>query len=136
MTGADLPDIEITAWEHGNVEPLLHEIAHALRSLVEQGKTTSIDLRALPMAPGEENRLLNTLGRGEISIQLDALGPSAIHETSFSGVWVVTHYNEQDEIMSRFIEITHCPEIVTTPASDAQQALHQLDQLLSGDHRP
>jgi len=114
----------------GNVMPLLHEIRHALAGFVDHGDTTVIDLRAIPMGPGEEDRLLELLGRGEVSIRLDSLGPSDIVETNIPGVWLVTHYNAADEIIGRFIEICACPAIVSTQGADARAGLGMLEQLL------
>ena len=45
----------------GNVTPILNEIKHALNTLIETGESTTIDLRALPMAPGEEQQLESML---------------------------------------------------------------------------
>ena len=47
-----------------NVKPLLHEIKHSLDSLIETGQPTIIDLRSIPLAPGEEDKILNTRGQG------------------------------------------------------------------------
>ncbi len=41
-----------------NVAPLLHEIRHGLARLLETGAATIIDLRSIPMAPGEEERII------------------------------------------------------------------------------
>ena len=46
----------------GNVEPLLHEIRHALKRLANGEDGTVIDLKRLPLAPGEEERIEATLG--------------------------------------------------------------------------
>ncbi len=37
-----------------NVRPLLHQVRHALDNLISHGETTIIDLRSIPLAPGEE----------------------------------------------------------------------------------
>ena len=55
--------VEIGGYQTGNVLPLLHEIRHALRQLLDTGETTSIDLRGLPMAAGEQERLIGFLGK-------------------------------------------------------------------------
>ncbi len=109
-----------------NVEPLLHEIKHALDKLIESGKTTMIDLRSLPLAPGEEDKILNTLGQGEVQAQLDALGISEVLETKYPGVWVVTHYNDEQNIISRFIEVTTMPEILCSQTEDVMEAYSRL----------
>ena len=118
--------VEIGGYETGNVLPLLHEIRHALVQLLDTGETTSIDLRGLPMAPGELERLTDILGRGEIRAQLNALGKSKIYETSFPGIWLITHYNTNGEIMGKFIEITRMPEILEAQADDMKDALAAL----------
>ena len=109
-----------------NVKPLLHEIKHALDNLIETGHTTIIDLRSIPLAPGEEDKILHTLGQGEVKAQLDALGLSEVIETQYAGVWVVTHYNDENEIISRFIEVTTMPEILCSQTEDIMAAYSRL----------
>ena len=109
-----------------NVQPLLHEIRHALAQLLESGSASTIDLRSIPLAPGEEERLLAALGEGEIHAQLSALGPSDIIETRFPGVWLVTHYNAQDETIGRFIEVCEMPRILMAQTEDIRDGLEQL----------
>ena len=109
-----------------NVKPLLNEVKHALDNLIETGHTTIIDLRSIPLAPGEEDKILNTLGQGEVKAQLDALGLSEVNETQFAGVWVVTHFNDEDEIISRFIEVTTMPEILCSQTEDIMAAYSRL----------
>ena len=110
-----------------NVQPLLHEIKHALRKLIESGDSSIIDLRSIPLAPGEEDIIINTLGCGEVHARLNALGPSEIVETRFAGVWLITHFNEDNSIIGRFIEITALPDILKSQAEDMEFALAQLE---------
>ena len=109
-----------------NVKPLLHEIKHALESLIENGKTSIIDLRSIPLAPGEEDKILSTLGTGEVQAQLNTLGLSVIIETQYAGVWVVTHYNDDNNIISRFIEVTTMPSILSSQTEDIMAAYSSL----------
>ncbi len=109
-----------------NVKPLLNEIKHALDNLIETGHTTIIDLRSIPLAPGEEDKILNTLGQGEVKAQLNALGLSEVIETQYAGVWTVTHYNDEQEIISRFIEVTTMPEILCSQTEDIMAAYSRL----------
>jgi hydrogenase-1 operon protein HyaF len=113
-----------------NVKPLLHEIKHGLDALIETGKTSIIDLRSIPLAPGEEDRILNTLGQGEVLAQMDALGLSEIIETQYSGVWVVTHYNDEGNIISRFIEVTTMPNILCSQTEDILTAYSRITEAL------
>jgi hydrogenase-1 operon protein HyaF len=88
----------------------LHEIRHALQRVAQGKEGTVIDLRRLPLAPGEEERIETELGKGEVRAELDALGPTLVQETSYAGVWLVTHRNKENEIVARFIEVTRMPE--------------------------
>ncbi len=113
-----------------NVQPILHEIRHALRTLLDTGQSGIIDLRSIPLAPGEEDTILDTLGCGEVHAKLNALGPSEIYETRFSGVWMVTHFNADNDVISRFIEITRFPSILESQQEDMSTSLDTLEALL------
>lgn len=119
-----------------NVQPILHEIRHALKQLIDTGETAIIDLRSIPLAPGEEDSLIDTLGNGEVQATLNALGPSEIIETRFPGVWLVTHYNEEKNIIGRFIEITELPHILKSQREDMIIALDTLEQQLASNQIP
>ena len=132
-TGARHFNIQIGNELTWNVQPILHEIRHALVKLLDHGEQTVNDLRSIPLAPGEEDSIIDTLGRGEINARMDALGPSEIYETRYPGVWLVTHYNESESIVSRFIEVTDVPEILKSQQEDIEQARRRLaDRLASG----
>ncbi|MEA1888679.1 MAG: hydrogenase expression/formation C-terminal domain-containing protein [Pseudomonadota bacterium] len=115
----------------GNVNPILNEIRHALKKLLEEGESTIIDLRALPLGPGEELQLESLLGIGEVTANIDAMGPSTVNETLFAGVWLVTHRNTEDAILGKFIEITRYPSILESQAADMRSALKALPGLLT-----
>ena len=137
-TVSDVTNNDVLQVERGetlthNVQPLLHEIRHSLTQLIETGAINTIDLRSIPLAPGEEQRLLDALGEGEIHAQLDALGKSEIVETRFSGVWLVTHYNANDEIIGRFIEVCKMPRILMAQTEDIRAGLEQLAAELGPD---
>jgi len=109
-----------------NILPLLHEVKHALNNLINIDEPTIIDLRSIPLAPGEEDKIFSTLGRGEIQAHLEALGPSEIIETRYAGVWIVTHYNDENEVISRFIEISKIPDILASQSEDITAAYKRL----------
>jgi hydrogenase-1 operon protein HyaF len=115
----------------GNVEPLLHEIRHALRRVVAGKKGTVIDLRGLPLAPGEEQRIEDTLGQGEVRAELSALGTTVVQETSYPGVWLVTHRNVEDAVVARFIEVTAMPELLMSQREDIECGLSLLEDELA-----
>ena len=132
MTEAAIPRFNIQVGNEltWNVQPILHEIRHALGRLLETGETRVIDLRSIPLAPGEEETIIDTLCCGEVHAKLNALGPSEIYETRFAGVWLVTHYNEDKEVIGRFIEITRIPDILRSQPEDIGIALATLEQEL------
>jgi hydrogenase-1 operon protein HyaF len=114
----------------GNVQPLLHEIFHALKRLLETDEITIIDLRALPLAPGEEAKIEAKLGTGEVRATINALGPSEIIETAIAGVWLVTHFNAEEEILGRYIEICRIPAILQSQDQDIEYGLDDMEALL------
>lgn len=122
-TGGVFPE---TVLSHGNALPLLHEIEVLLNDLVTTGKSASIDLRGLPMLPGDYDKLREVLGQGEVSATVDALGPTHVRETAIHGVWWITHRNAEDEVTAEFIEVTYFPEILKTHPADARQAVETL----------
>ena len=133
MTRTTLAEIAIEVGDAGthNVQPLLHEIRHALAQLLEQGMETVIDLRSLPLAPGEEAAIEQALGEGEVRAVLSALGTSDFRETSFPGVWVVTHYNREEQIVGKFVEITLIPALLRSQTEDLVAGLQRLQARLT-----
>lgn len=115
----------------GNAVPVLHEIKHALNQLMTTGETATIDLGALPFAPGDERQLDDILGAGEVDATLTVLGQSHVRETGIPGVWRVDHLDENGEIQSRFIEVTFMPEILKTQRDDAETGLETLTERLA-----
>lgn len=111
---------------NGNGRAVLREIETLLGALVEKGEEGSIDLSSLPLTPEDYDLLEETLGEGEVTAEVNSLGPSRIHETGIPGVWWVTHYNDDDEVMAEFIEVTYCPEILLTPEDDVKDGLEAL----------
>ena len=117
MTTLGEIDVQVQAM-HGNVQPILNEVLHALDRLIDTDEATTIDLASLPFAPGELDALQAALGTGELSAQLDALGTSIIRETLYPGVWWIEHRNVYDEVVGRYLEITRMPEILSSQIAD------------------
>jgi hydrogenase-1 operon protein HyaF len=125
--------LKVEGGEHptGNVQPLLHEIRHALTQLLELGETSVIDLRSLPLAPGEEQQLLDELGQGEVYARMNVLGPTEIVESRYPGVWVVMHFNTNDEVIGKFIEVCEIPALLHSQQQDIRHGLEQLQAHLA-----
>lgn len=117
--------------DYGNVRPVLNEVLHALDRLLDSGETTVIDLAGLPFGPGELDELEAALGHGELSAELDALGSSRIRETEFPGVWWLEHRNALDEVVGRYIEVTHTPDILSSQDADIAVGRARLEDLFN-----
>ena len=123
-----LDDIKVSVEAStGNVPPLLHEIRHALERLARGEAGTTIDLRGLPLAPGEEERIETLLGEGEVRAELETLGTTLVQETAYPGVWLVTHRNADDAIVARFIEVTRMPDILMSQPQDIERGISRLE---------
>jgi len=126
---------EITSpvpYVRGNVEPILHEVVHALDRLLKEQEPTIIDLASLPFAPGELETLESYLGSGELTAELEALGPSQIRETAYPGVWWLDHRNTDGEVVGRYLEITRIPEILMSQDADITAGRARLGENLEG----
>lgn len=119
------------AYSVGNIRALLAEIAARLEKLDDHGETGMIDLNSLPLAPGEYEQLRQTLGQGEVSVRIEAIGPSEIIETRYPGVWWVTHYNVEGDIVADMIEIAWLPEIIQSQPEDVHAGLERLKAQLN-----
>ncbi len=115
----------------GNVQALLAELEASLDALLQSGKEHSIDVRSLPLMPGELAYLKETLGEGEVRADVSALGSSLVVETAVHGVWWVTHRNALDEVVAEFIEICFCPDIIRAQRDDIREALEALRSRLA-----
>lgn len=113
--------------QFGNALPILNEVRHALQRFVEHGEPTRIDLAAMPFGPGDEERLMGMLGRGEVEAQVDALGPTRIWETRFPGVWVLDYANVEGERVALQIEIDEIPAMLRAQQADIADALSTLN---------
>jgi hydrogenase-1 operon protein HyaF len=113
---------------HGNVRPILNEVMHAIDRLLETDEPTTIDLAGLPFGPGELEHLEATLGTGELTATLDALGTSRIRETAYPGVWWLEHRNAFDEVVGRYLEITRTPEILSSQDADILAGRARLEE--------
>lgn len=113
---------------HGNVRPILNEVMHAIDKLLDDDIPTTIDLSSLPFGPGELDKLEATLGAGELSAQLDALGTSRIRETTYPGVWWIEHRNVNDEVVGRYLEVTRLPDILSSQDADIMAGRARLEE--------
>ncbi len=116
----------------GNPRALLTEIAARLEKLAKEGIASSMDLNSLPFAPGEYDQLRVFLGDGEVIGGVDVMWASEVMETRYPGVWWVTHYNVEGDIIADGIEITEIPEILKSQPADIEGGLALLQAQLHG----
>jgi len=102
---------------------LLQELEDMLYSLVDTGKSASIDIRSLPITPDDYDYLKSMLGEGEVTATINALGPTKISETEIPGIWWISHSNTDEMVLTESIEVTVLPEILKTQRQDLQQAV-------------
>ncbi len=120
-------------FESGNVPLLLNELRHALERLLADGTLHAIDLRAIPLAPGEEERLLAVLGEGELRAELETCGRSEIRECAYPGIWCITHHDPAGTVVGRFIEVTFMPALLASQRPDVIQGLERLRRSLAAE---
>jgi len=118
------------------VRALLQELRSMLDTLINTGDSNSIDIRSLPMLPGDYDQIKAILGDGEVTATVSAMGPTQIRETHIPGIWWVTHYNLDEEVMAEFIEVTALPQILLTPEIDLQHAGERLDYFIDKLNEP
>jgi hydrogenase-1 operon protein HyaF len=130
MSGLDQIGVQVvTAPDVGArsyVPALLREIEALLTELLSDGRNGRIDLRSLPLLPGDDARLAATLGDGEVDAEIQATGATRVRETGVAGVWWITHANADGETVAEFIEVTLVPEMLKTHPQDARAGLTQL----------
>ena len=120
----------------GMARSIVAEVASMLESLAEDGATSSIDLRSLPLTEADRQELEDMLGRGEVSVELELAGNSSVWETAYAGAWWVRHRGAGDRISSEEIQVCTVPEILITHAADIQAAAKRIRQDLTENHHP
>ena len=127
----DIPVVVTHGAENPDAVPasiiaILHEISNHLHNLLNDETTALIDLMGFLSSP-EREALKTILGEGEVSVTLDTLGQSLIHETLIPGVWWVQHLNSDNEPTSENIEITRIPAILISDTADIREGLNALN---------
>ena len=113
------------------VSGVLREVAERLEALAERGECGVIDLKSLPLSSVHLQQLRERLGRGEVTAQLEILGPSEIWETRYPGVWWVRHLDVTDRVAAERIEITRVPDILSAALPDVVTAAQSLNDDLA-----
>jgi len=135
MNGLDAIGIRIETGapgeDSGYALAILREIESLLGELITSGRAGRIDLRSLPLLPGDEARLAAALGEGEVDADIQAMGTTRVRETAVPGVWWVTHANADGQTVAELIEIALVPEILKTHPEDARAGLNTLQERIA-----
>jgi hydrogenase-1 operon protein HyaF len=135
MNGLDAIGVRIESdarsGEGGYALAILREIESLLAELVDSGRSGRIDLRSLPLLPGDDARLADVLGEGEVDATIQAMGATRVRETAVPGVWWVTHRNVEGHTIAELIEVTLVPEILKTHREDARIGLTTLQERIA-----
>ena len=98
---------------YGNVRAVLNELRLALKNLRENGETYSIYIEKTGLTEEEQVEVLETLGRGHITINFNETDqPVEWYESQFSGIWVGTYKNGRDDSILHTVEVARYPEVV------------------------
>jgi hypothetical protein len=96
------------------------------------------ELLTVPFGPGDEERLIDLLGTGEVAATIEALGPTQVQGTAIPGVWLLDYRNVEGERLALHLEIAAVPQILRTQSEDLDSSIAALDarlQLGQGDPR-
>ena len=121
--------VKVTEQSTGIAQAVMHELVNYLDLLASSGEVNAIDLRSLPMNEADRDELSTLLGKGEVDITLNTIGSSRIIETSFNGIWWITHYGEDNKVVSELLEVTTMPDIVRSQKDDVFDALERIRQV-------
>lgn len=110
--------------ENGYV--LLHEVVNLLQQLLSRDEPSHIDLGSLPLSPQDLSLLAETLGEGDVFAEVANYGLTRVRQTGIPGVWWVVHLDEEEQIISQFIEVNYCPEVLITPTEDIRDGREAL----------
>lgn len=115
----------------GGLRAVMYEILALLEKLAAEGKTGRIDVRSLPMIPGEYEALKRALGKGEVDVDLHLnSGLSRCRETAFPGVWWIDHRDAAGATVAEFIEVARVPDILVPETPEIREGIGRLEQEL------
>ena len=98
---------------YSNVRAVLNELRLALKNLRETGETYSIYIEKTGLTEEEQVEVLETLGRGHITINFNETDqPVEWYESQFSGIWIGTFKNGRDDSILHTVEVSKYPVVL------------------------
>jgi len=110
----------------GMANAVMNELSDHLSRLADSGESHIVDLLSLPMTEADINELADMLGVGEVSATISGIGTSSIRETAYRGIWWVTHYGDDEKVVSELIEITQVPQILITHMDEIRHSAQSM----------
>jgi hydrogenase-1 operon protein HyaF len=105
---------------------LLHELVELLQKLVEEDEPGHIDLTAMELGEEDYALLRETLGEGDILAQVTNFGRVSVIECGYAGIWWVTHMDDEGQVLSDFLEVSYCPEVLIADAETVEDGFNAL----------
>jgi hydrogenase-1 operon protein HyaF len=105
---------------------LLHELVTLLGKLLKGDEPGHIDLTAMELGEEDYALLRETLGEGEILAQVSNFGRVSVMESGYAGIWWVTHLDEEGQVLSDFLEVSYCPEVLIADMESVEDGLNAL----------
>jgi hydrogenase-1 operon protein HyaF len=133
MNSINIPVEIFDAGQRQMGEALLRELLAYLQALVECGECQTIDLHGLPLDETGQQWLKDRLGRGEVVATLDSMGQSTVYETTFSGIWWVSHHDPEGKLISEFLEVCWIPGILQSQRADVEHSLALLEHSIKSE---
>ena len=97
---------------------ILQQVVEMIKVLKEKEEPSHLDLQQLPLSNDELLELDELLGEGNVKAEVEHLGFTRIYATAIPSLWRVVHFNDEEEILSDFLEVSYCPEIIITQDDD------------------
>lgn len=105
---------------------LLTELLELLQRLIESDEPGHIDLLAMELGEDDYALLRQTLGEGEILAQVSNFGRVSVMESGYPGIWWVTHLDEEGQVLSDFLEVSYCPEVLIVETEVVEDGFNAL----------
>ena len=113
--------------DNGMVAAVVNEIHQMLKAYLDKDEEAAIDVKSLPLSDDGYRLLKQQLGVGEITAVAQLSGDTEVYETSYAGVWWVTHRNIGDKIIADHIQVTRIPSILCSHVEDMKQSLKRME---------
>ena len=110
------------------LDAVIYELKQLMDTYIASGKTGAIDIRSLPISEIAHKKFQDKLGFGEVEARARLSGNTDVYETALSGVWWVTHKNNDGKIIAENIEVGGIPAVLCAHIEDMKVARKKVDE--------